>query len=66
MVVTKGFLKTKDIRTTIFFDITVLTLITGNSPKNRSSHGNDHNGGSLWNYRAWDGLRGKCQVYVAT
>ena len=37
MVVTKGFLETKDIRTTIIFDITVLTQNTGNSPKNRSA-----------------------------
>ncbi len=29
----QGFPKTKDIRITIFFDITVLTPNTGNSPK---------------------------------
>ena len=65
-VVTKGLLKTKDIRITIFFDITVLTPNTGNSPKNRVSDGNEHNLGSTWNYQEWDGLRGKCQVYEAT
>ncbi len=37
MVVTKDFLKTRDICTTLFFDITVLTQNTGNSPKNRSA-----------------------------
>jgi hypothetical protein len=66
MVVTKGFLKTKYIRTTIFFDITVLIPNTGNSPKTRASDGNDDNFGRTWNYREWDGLRGKCQVYEAT
>ena len=42
-----------------FFDITVLTLNTGKCPNSRSSDANDHNGGSTWNYWAWDGLRGK-------
>ena len=66
MVVTKDFLETKDIRTTIFFDITVLIPNTGNSPKTRASDGNDDNFGRTWNYREWDGLRGKGQVYEAT
>jgi hypothetical protein len=66
MVVTKGFLETKDIRTTIFFDITVLIRNTGNSPKTRASDRNDDNFGRTWNYREWDGLRGKGQVYEAT
>ena len=66
MVVTKGFPKTKDIRTTVFFDITVLIPNTGNSPKTRASDGNDDNFGRTWNYREWDGLRGKGQVYEAT
>ena len=66
MVVTKGFLETKDIRTTIFFDITVLIPNTGNSPKTRASDRNDDNFGRTWNYREWDGLRGKGQVYEAT
>jgi hypothetical protein len=62
-VVTKGILKTRDIRTTIFFDITVLTLNTGKCPKSRSSDANDHNGGSTWNYWSCDGLTDKSQVY---